>query len=153
MSEEQKRPTIDLETFVGEHQLSGAEYDTLQVPRWYGEDETEPAEAIRFVLDGVTYEAVEDPGDGYRNSMKACYVGGTAPVKNTFAPIKVVGRWRTKGEYSGVDEVLELIDAANGKVILEVGTSNIDDYYPSFEAAWHPQNMAVNAGNPEGDSR
>jgi hypothetical protein len=55
------------------------------------------------------------------------------------------GRWRTQGEYSGTDEVLELIDAANGKVILEVGTSNVDDYYPSFRAGWTPQDMAVNS--------
>ena len=139
---EKKRESIDLQSLVGEHELSGVDRDVIQVPRWYGE-ETEPAEALRFVLDGVTYEAVEDPGDGYRNSMEGCYVTET-PVKNTFAPVKVIGRWRTESQYSGTDEVLELIDAANGKVILEVGTSNVDDYYPGFEATWTPEDMAVN---------
>jgi hypothetical protein len=141
--ENEDAKNIDLETLVGERELSGVDRDTVQVPRYWPEDETEPAEALRFILDGVTYEAVEDPGDGYRNSMRHCRITET-PVKNTFAPVKVVGRWRTKGEYSGVDEVLELLDSANGKAILEVGTSNIDDYYPSFEARWSPELMACN---------
>lgn len=144
MTEPKERPAIDLQTLVGEHELSGVDFDTIQVPRWYNSDDTEPAEAIRFILDGITYEAVEDPCDGYRNSMEGCYVTST-PVKNTFAPVKVIGRWRTEGQYSGTDEVLELIDAANGNVILEAGTLNVSDYYPSFKASWHPQLMAVNA--------
>lgn len=57
----------------------------------------------------------------------------------------MVARIRTKGEYSGTDDVLELLDVANGKLILEVGTSNVDDYYPGFVATWTPENMAVNS--------
>jgi hypothetical protein len=141
MSDE--RQNIDLKTLVGEHELSGVDGDTIQVKRWYSGDETEPAEALRFVLDGVTYEGIESPDDGYRNSMEGLYVTET-PVRNAFAPVRVVGRYRDKGEYSGTDDVLELIDVANGAVILEIGTENVDDYYPGFCAHWHPERMAVN---------
>lgn len=142
----EERHSIDLQTLVGEHELSGVDTDTAMVKMYEWREEPEPCEVLRFVLDGVTYEAIEDPSDGYRSSMAGCYVT-TAPVKNTFAPVKVVGRWRTKGEYSGTDEVLELIDATNGAVILEVGTSNVDDYYPGFCGHWHPQLMAINASH------
>lgn len=139
MTEERK--SIDLESLAGEHLLSGVDGDTIQVQKWT--DCTEPAEVLRFVLDGVIYEGIESPGDGYRNSMEGLYVTET-PVRNVFAPIKVVGRYRNKGEYSGTDDVLELIDAANGKVVLEIGTDNVDDYYPGFCAHWHPDRLAVN---------
>lgn len=139
----EERQSIDLQTLVGERLLSGVDGDTMRLKQYEWREE-EPCEVLRFVLDGITYEAIEDPSDGYRSNMAGCYITDT-PVKNTFAPVKVIGRWRTKGEYSGTDEVLELIDAANGKVILSVGTSNVDDYYPSFEAHWTPEDMAVNA--------
>jgi hypothetical protein len=142
MTEERKN--IELPTLVGEHLLSGVDSDTINVPKYYDPSYTEPCEVLRFTLDGVTYEAIEDPSDGYRSSMQGLYVTDT-PIRNAFAPIKVVGRYRTKGEYSGTDEVLELIDAANGNVILEVGTTNADDYYPCFCGHWHAGRMAVNA--------
>lgn len=140
MTEERK--SIDLESLVGEHLLSGVDGDTIQVKKWT--DVMEPAEVLRFVLDGITYEGIEDSNDGYRNSMEGLYVTET-PVRNVFAPVKVVGRYRNKGEYSGTDDVLELIDAANGEVVLEIGTSNVDDYYPGFCASWYPGLLAVNA--------
>ena len=143
MTETTERKSIELETLIGERVLTGVDTDVVRV-KTYEWREEEPCEVLRFILDGVTYEAIEDPSDGYRSDMQGCYVTDT-PVKNMFAPVKVVGRFRTKGEYSGTDAVLELIDAANGKVILEVGTSNVDDYYPSFVAGWHPGDMAVNA--------
>jgi hypothetical protein len=52
---------IELENLIGEHLLSGV--DNIQV------DETEPIDAILFILDGVTYMAIEDPDDGYRSML------------------------------------------------------------------------------------
>ncbi len=34
-------------------------------------------------------------------------------------------------------------------VVLEVGTDNSDDYYPSFVANFQPENMATNASASE----
>jgi hypothetical protein len=39
-----------------------------------------------------------------------------------------------------------LVCDKDGLVILEVGTDNNDDYYPSFVSSWKPENMAVNRG-------
>jgi hypothetical protein len=35
-------------------------------------------------------------------------------------------------------------DRTTNKLVLEVGTENIDDYYPGFVGRFHPENMAVN---------
>lgn len=46
---------------------------------------------------------------------------------------------------TSVSDILELIDIANGKVVLACGTRNTDDYYPCYVAGFHPENMACNA--------
>ena len=151
----EERTQVDLSSLVGERLLSGVDLGSDDVPHPYYDNETHHVEVMRFVLDGVTYEAAEDPSDGYRSSM-ACWIVTQKAVRNTFAPVRVVGRWRTKGEYGGKDEVLELIDQANGKTILMIGTENVDDYYPSFCAHWLPGDMAANsvhaAGTPGSES-
>lgn len=142
-----ERAQVDLETLVGERQLSGVDFDKMEVKRYEwskDDDDKETVEVMRFILDGVTYEAIEDPSDGYRSSMRGCYVTDVA-IKNSFAPVPVLGSWRTEGSSYGKDAVLELRDRANGKVVLEVGTENVDDYYPGFAAHWLPSNLAINA--------
>lgn len=118
---------MTLKDLVGSHELTGCDMETVG-----------DATAICFALDGVIYRAQEDPGDGYRSYLGEFDVT-TTPLKNTFTAVKVVGK------LSGDEEILELIDAENGKTVLEVGTSNADDYYPSFVGNFTPENMAVNA--------
>lgn len=117
---------IKLEQFVGEHEFSGCDMTGAG-----------DANGIIFMLDGVAYRAEEDPSDGYRSYLGTLSVS-TTPVRNQFAPIRVTGRMR--------DEVLELIDVASGKTVLEVGTDNADDYYPWFVGTFTPENMSVNSG-------
>jgi hypothetical protein len=64
-------------------------------------------------------------------------------VSNTFPGIRVVGKKMDNGTYHAND-VLQLIDAANGNVVLEVGTADADDYYPCCVMSWHPDRLAVN---------
>jgi hypothetical protein len=54
-------------------------------------------------------------------------------VANTFPAVRVLARMGSDGHY-GTCDILQLIDVANGMIILEVGTENSDDYYPSFVA-------------------
>lgn len=75
-----ERKSIEWESLVGEHELTGVDGDTIRVKPWEDASYDEPAEVLRFILDGVTYEAIESPGDGYRNSMEGCYVT-EAPVR------------------------------------------------------------------------
>lgn len=132
---------MELKDLVGEHVLDAVDEskETLDCG-YFSEDAT----VLRFRLDGVVYVATEDPDDGYRSGLRDLVIGA-GDMTNTFTPCRVIGRHRTEGRYSGVDDVLELIDAVTGKTVLEVGTDNVDDYYPGFVACFMPENMAANA--------
>lgn len=118
----------ELNTLAGKRMFSGIDRKTIE-KKTYGEY-TEQVECVLFILDGVTYRGVEDPNDGYRSSMDALEVSEDA-VSNVFPPKEVLCKHRDKNRYSGEDDVLEIYNM-NGGLILEIGTSNIDDYYPSF---------------------
>jgi hypothetical protein len=135
--------TVQLDDLLGEHVLTGVDYgETRQVKVYEWRDETESVNVMRFVLDGVTYIAVENPDDGYRSTCRDLEVT-QGPVSNTFPGIRVVGKKMDNGTYHAND-VLQLIDAANGNVVLEVGTADADDYYPCCVMSWHPDRLAVN---------
>lgn len=133
--------SIELESLVGEHELSGVDYITSEeMPTSWGS--TYCGSVIRFVLDGKVYTAREDDNDGYRSAMDSLTEGGE--VRNTFAPQRVLCSLRTEGEYGSKDNTLVMRDVVTGKEVLEVGTDNTDDYYPSFVADFRPENMACN---------
>ena len=131
---------VTLESLVGMHTLDAVDMSTEKVKKW-GEY-FENASVIRFRLDGKVYTAVEDPSDGYRSSMDKIFVSDDE-IANSFPPCKVLARMKGRTEYSN-NETLECIDCITGKIVLEVGTDNYDDYYPSFVSNFHPENMAVN---------
>ncbi len=133
---------MELQDLIGEHVLTSVEFGTIPADR--DAHRYEDANSITFVLDGKAYCAIEDPNDGYRSSMESLSEVLVDTVKNIFAPCRVLGRYRTRGTYSGADDVLELIDIVTGKLVLEVGTDNVDDYYPGYVANFAPENMAVN---------
>lgn len=126
--------TVELESLVGAHLLTGVDRSSLRVREWT--NRFAQANVINFTLDGSTYTAIEDPDDGYRSCM-AGLVRHRTPTKNVFLPVKVVGRMN--------GSVLELVDVVTGKIVLEVGTNRDDSYYPSFVARFSPENMAPNA--------
>ncbi len=132
-----KTKTIKLEKLTGKHILSGVDFDTLEVKTW-GEN-FEKAQAIRFILDGKTYIAVEDPDDGYRSSMDYLILSEISCVK-TFEGVKVLGRMKSDGEWEK-NNTLEFVNISNGKLVLAVGTDNISDYYPWYVAEFHPENL------------
>lgn len=131
-----------LSDLVGEFMLDGVDF--YQEPSGDWKDD---ASVCRFRLDGKTYCAIEDPSDGYRSSM-AELLEGNADMMNTFPPVRVRGihfsrdseEWR-----SDECDILKLIDMETGEVVLEVGTANTDDYYPSFVASFNPKAMVHNA--------
>ena len=100
--------------------------------------------AISFVLDGITYTATEDPSDGYRSSMKKIAVSSTH-VTNVFGPVLVYANYVDAFEGDGDrHDLLRLMDDHTGELVLEVGTRNLDDYYPGFAASFDPAAMAIN---------
>jgi hypothetical protein len=136
-----EQPSVDFKDLLGDHFLDAVDRDTKEVQRW--SEEFESVNVLRFRLGGVVYMAVENPSDGYRSSMDKFFVSEDV-MMNVFRPVKVTARMRPNDEWRNND-VLELVDVANGEVILAVGTSNNDDYYPSFVGEWWPDKLAVNA--------
>lgn len=134
---------MELKDLVGKHWLDAVDFTNEQIKETYG-DRYEDSSVCRFRLDGVVYVAAEDPGDGYRSSMRELTVQDNAKLDNVFPAIEVIGRHRDKSGYDA-DDILEIIDAVTGKIVLEVGTTRTDDYYPSFVACFSPENMATNA--------
>jgi hypothetical protein len=125
--------TIDLDCLVGAHLLDGVD-DGVE---GYGS-----ASAFSFRLDGVVYTAVEDEDDGYRSSLDRIIVQpDDTAIKNAFPAVQVVARIS-----HGEPRLLEIIDCVTGKTVIEVGTDDSDDYYPSFRSSFWPENMAVNKG-------
>lgn len=138
--------SIDLGSLVGEHELSGVDMVEEEIPsQWKGSDDYHGS-VCKFVLDGKVYTAREDEYDGYRSSMRDLLEGGE--VKNQFAPQRVLCSLRTEGEYGSKDDTLVMRDVVTGKEVLEIGTDNTDDYYPSFVANFRPENMAINQNSP-----
>lgn len=130
---------IELESLVGDHELSGAFFDMVSEKPYEHAGRTVECQVLRFRLDGKDYEAIENPDDGYRNELKEVRESETAP-QLLFAPIKVSGAMKTAGAYGGKDCILQFISARSGKPVLEIGTADIDDYYPGFVAIFAPDN-------------
>lgn len=118
---------LSLTDLVGPHLLQGCDWR---------EGTYRLADFIRFKLDGKTYLATEDDVDGYRSRMQSiCLVD--EPVKNLFRGVRVLARMKDNSSC----EILEVLHAKTGEVILEVGTNNIDDYYPSWVATFNEKSL------------
>ena len=128
---------MELKDLVGEHLLSGIDTSTEKG----GYDKSEDANVVRFVLDGKTYKATEDPSDGYRSycgDIEVC----EEKVSNTFPPQRVLARMEENN--NSENDIIEFIDVVTGKIVLEVGTDNSDSYYPTCVMSWKPENLAIN---------
>jgi hypothetical protein len=131
---------MELKDLVGEHELSGVDTGDEKVHKYdsYYED----CGVVRFVLDGKTYKAIEDPDDGYRSYLSKLEVTDEK-VSNTFPPQKVIGIMKPDEDYA-VNDTIQFFDVITTKVVLEVGTDNTDDYYPYCVLNWNPENLAIN---------
>jgi hypothetical protein len=132
---------VSIDDLVGEHLFDGVDIYVENV-KTYG-DNFDEANVILFRLDGVVYVAFEDPSDGYRSSMDRLIVSPSSEMTNIFPAIRVLARKKNNGDWQNND-TLELIDMITGKVVMEVGTDNYDDYYPSFVSNFRPENMVTN---------
>ena len=134
---------IKLKDLVGLHALDAVDYSTEQVKDYDG---FQDANCITFRLNGVVYRVIEDPSDGYRSSMEKIEIIPKAKMKNVFNKTKVFCIHATKGTYGDTSDLLQIYDAKSAKLILEVGTENVSDYYPCFVAKFSPENMKINEG-------
>ncbi len=132
---------------VGEHEFGLVPIMDLRHPM------SSDATGVLFVLDQTTYLVFEDPSDGYRSNAGPIlsYTGGAyelgySDYGSRLHHLKepVLCTHRTSGQYGGTDDVLEVRSKETGAVIFEVGTENVDDYYPGYHVRWLPENLSAN---------
>ena len=137
MKNKNKIQKKELVEFIGTFTLTG--FDRYVVPKVEKYD-GDSAVAL-FILDNVTYAIVEDPEDGYRSSMKDLFV--TKEIcKNKIPPHIVEGKKKPNGY--GKNDVIDFYDVFTNKIVLSIGTSDCDDYYPCCQMLFTPEHLAVN---------
>lgn len=140
---------MELKDLVGTTILQGCEWGKGEHVRWNNEVET--VDVIHFQLGPTTYSMYEDPDDGYRSHLGEIKVD-RHEIRNTFAPCIVVCTHRTTAKTPYDDDkavdILEIRCAETGKLIIEVGTDNADDYYPSCVMSFAPENLIHNQNVP-----
>lgn len=132
---------INYEDLVGNHVFSGVDY----IPSVLGPDDnwTEYGNSVVFCLDGNNYVMTEDNEDGYRSHMTALTTTNRKII-NRFAgqPVQVL-HLKKFDDYEEKCDIIR-IQTYDGKIIMEVGTSNTDDWYPYTVFHYHPENMDIN---------
>lgn len=135
----------ELKDLVGLKMLDAVDANIVTPEPRHEWDTPEACDTLSFRLDGVVYVAQEDPSDGYRSMMEDLRtLPDGAEMRNVFQPHQVLAVYRDNRGHNSC-EILELIDVVTGKVVLEVGTDNSDDYYPSYVASFQPEHLAANA--------
>jgi len=135
---------MEFKEFKGRHLLSGVDCTSHQEREaesgWedYGDD-------YLICIDGINYLMIEDLNDGYRSNMLDPEITDRE-IKNKFEEQEVFIKHRTDGHYSGEEADVMEIYSMSGDLILEIGTENIDDYYPSAIFNYSPENMEINEG-------
>ena len=124
--------TLTLSDLAGPHFLEGAEEATIRVNR-HGFDEI--LNCFRFRLDNMTYTVIEDPGDGLRSKMEEIVIS-QVPLQNTFPPVAVIAEHITGKD---MHDILEIRTVETRKLVIEVGTQFLNDYYPCFVHYFNPQ--------------
>lgn len=133
---------MKLKDLVGPRIFSGIETGSREIPKWGRHEE---CDYIKFILDGVTYMALEDPDDGYRSYMEELKVVDE-PCKTKLPDIPVYCRYRSTDEWGMMEcDLLDFYDETNNKCFLTIGTENTDDYYPYCILRYRPEELAVNA--------
>lgn len=118
----------------GEHLLSGVEVLSSE---GYGY-------GVVFTLDGVSYEVLEDPDDGYRSHCGELTVA-EQPPKFSFPPQPVLCAMRPNDPMvEQHDDILDFYNPETNQRILSPGTANYDDWYPYFDLEYHPEHLPCN---------
>ena len=137
--------TFDRYSFAGTYLLDGVDFGDIDVKERF----CSSASTCRFRLDGKVYVAVEDPEDGYRSCLQEILISADTSMSNTFPPVEVRAEHLTgHKDYYGAVDLVRFVDVVTRKPVLDIGTSNTDDYYPSFVASFMPENMTTNAKIP-----
>lgn len=130
---------MTLDDLVGIHIVDGVGEYIAKSTAPYKED----SRVFLLRVDGRVHVFREDADDGYRSMLGSIDVleddngdvGRVVPIEPRSC--RFVKRAQRQ-DCVGVDDVLAVSDCATGAVMLEIGTEDTDDYYPSFISHWTP---------------
>ena len=103
----------------------------------------------KFKLGDVVFEAIEDPGDGYRSYLESVVLSEPTGIFSK-QPLAQVYIFPSTYEEDNYDEgnSFDLIDANTGHIWLSCYTKYTDDYYPMFCFNYTPdENKATYSNN------
>jgi hypothetical protein len=137
-TDESKKKTVTIQDLVGVHTFTGFSTESVTTPDHYSRD----ANVAIFVLDDVTYRALEDPDDGYRSYMDEITI--TNEKCTNMIPVHFV-----KGNLDEDSDIINFVDIVTKEIVLSIGTDHSDNYYPSCVSDFFPKNLAINK-DPKG---
>lgn len=132
---------MDFKDLCGNHIFQGIEISNKKHIGMYGDEED--VGVIKFMLDGITFEAMEDPDDGYRSYCSDIVISNEKP-KYTFPDNRILCKMKPNDDYE--HDVLMGINPNTGCVIFEIGTLYIDDYYPWLPFCISPRKSPIKLG-------
>lgn len=135
-----KNKNITLESLCGIHLLQGFELTEQNIKR-YGS--LCKCNVVKFMLDGITYIAIEDPDDGYRSYCEEIKVSSEKP-KYSIPDCEVLCAMKPSSDGEDEHDVLIGIDTHTGLIVFEIGTMYVNDFYPYCHFEYHPENMFCN---------
>ena len=136
-------PRLALDELSGRHMLHGCERLSVMM-----QGENEARNGFKFAFDGINYIAIEDPDDGYRSCCEDLVIS-EIPPRYTFPGELVLCDILTENSSGESMDILEVRNPETLEIIFEVGTANVDDYYPVFVCNYHPENLSINVINTD----
>jgi len=102
------------------------------------------AESQAFKVDGVVFEVLEDPDDGYRSHMAGVFARpekGYNFYSKPFATVRLEKIDVEERDEISVERIrgYRLVDIKDNHVWLAFGTEWYDDYYPMFRFEYTPK--------------
>lgn len=134
---------MTIDDLVGIHTIDArGEYIRDANPDSYSENSL----VILYRIDGKLYAFQEDTNDDYRSMLEEVREANERDLEiplAEFAPIVCNFMIRDLHQFGGTDHVLYAVDERTDLLVLEIGTENTDDYYPSFVASWTPEGVPL----------
>jgi len=105
------------------------------------------ANGVAFMLGDTMFFCFEDPDDGYRSTAGPLLTGqGDAYAFGSGYTTQYI---KEPVLVAHIDDnywdILRVTSRITGQVIFEIGTSNVDDYYPCYHEERNPAGLSANA--------
>lgn len=119
-----------IQNLAGLHKLSG--FDN-SIP-----DKKDLEDGVCFIIDNKKYQLYTNPDDGWRSYMSDLFEEDVK-CANVFEPEYVFIVYKRYSDFNGIT-----IYNMFGEIIAELGTNNMNGYYPCAINEFYPENLAIN---------